>query len=231
MDRSGRIGRLIGAGLYSPGEVERLTGIRVSKIVRWFKGHQTVDRQYAPLWSPSIPIKDGKLFLTFRDLTELRVADAFIRKGLSPQKVRRAIELAQSELGEERPLSTAKFRTDGRTIFLQVASEDGDSERDHLVDLIRSQLAFKRIIEPSLKDLDFSGNAPSRWWIAGREGHILLDPERSFGRPIEEESSVPTAVLANAYRAEGTFALAAKAYNVSIASVRRSVEFEQRQAA
>ena len=231
MDRSGRIGRLIGAGLYSPGEVERLTGIRVSKIVRWFKGHQTVDRQYAPLWSPSIPIKDGKLFLTFRDLTELRVADAFIRKGLSPQKVRRAIELAQSELGEERPLSTAKFRTDGRTIFLQVASEDGDSERDHLVDLIRSQLAFKRIIEPSLKDLDFCGNAPSRWWIAGREGHILLDPERSFGRPIEEESSVPTAVLAKPYRAEGTFALAAKAYNVSIASVRRSVEFEQRQAA
>jgi hypothetical protein len=233
MDRrnTNTVGNLIGTGLYSPAEVARLTGVSSNKIVRWFRGHQSIKRRYEALWSPSIPVADGKLYLSFRDLAEVRVADAFIEKGLSPQKIRRAIELAQLELGESRPLSSAKFRTDGRTIFLQVVSEDGDGEKDQLLDLFKSQLAFKKIIEPSLKDLDFKESAPSRWWISGRDKHILLDPERSFGRPIEEDSFVPTAILANAFRAEGSFAAAAKAFGVSISSVRRSVEFEQRLAA
>ena len=224
-------GNLIGVGLYSPAEVARLTGVSTSKIVRWFRGHQTAQRIYEALWTPSISADDGKLYLSFRDLTEIRVADAFIEKGLSPQKVRRAIELAQKELGESRPLSSAKFRTDGRTIFLQVVNEEGDGDKDQLLDLFKSQLAFKKIIEPSLKDVDFNERAPYRWWITGREKHILLDPERSFGRPIEDKSSVPTSVLANAYLAEGSFASAARAYDVSVLSVRRSVEFEQRLAA
>ena len=70
---------------------------------------------------------------------EVQVANAFISLGLSPQKVRRAIEIASVLLAEERPLSTARFRTDGRTVFLQVLKEDG---ADQMIDLFRSQHVF-----------------------------------------------------------------------------------------
>ncbi len=229
--QSAALNQLIGEGVYSPSEVERLTGISASKIIRWFRGHSVGSKRYEALWTPSMRSSDNKLYLSFRDLTEARVADVFLRKGLSAQKVRRAIQLAQVELGETRPLSSARFRTDGRTIFLQVADEDGDGERDLLLDLFKSQLAFKRIIEPSLKDVDFSDSAPSRWWILGRDKRILVDPSRAFGRPIEEESSVPTGILANAFRAEGSVSGAAKAYNVSPSAIRRALEFEERIAA
>jgi uncharacterized protein (DUF433 family) len=156
---------------------------------------------------------------------EVRVASAFIDRGLSPQKVRRAIEIARGIIGEERPLSTAKFRTDGRTVFLQLIKEDGS---DEMLDLFRSQHVFREIIEPSLKNIDFVDGIPSRWWPNGKQARIVVDPQRAFGQPIEADSSVPAAVLAAAAKAEGSEEAAAKVWSVPIAAVRRAVDFQKR---
>jgi len=82
-------------------------------IVRWLRGHVVGNRTYDRLWRPEVDIGDGHVYLGFRDLMEVRVADAFSRKHLSPQKVRRAIEIASKLMGQERSLSTQRFRTDG----------------------------------------------------------------------------------------------------------------------
>jgi uncharacterized protein (DUF433 family) len=215
---------LIGLGLYTPAEAERLTGIRSSKIIRWLRGHEVSGSKYEALWLPQIDLQDGHVYLGFRDLMEVRVANAFISRGLSAQKVRRAIHLARELVGEERPLSTARFRTDGHTVFLQVANEEGDHK---LIDLFRSQFGFREIIEQSLTNLEMDdGGIPARWWPAGRAKKILVDPTRSFGQPIEAESGVPAAVLAAAAKAEGSFEAAARAWQVPVASIRRAVEFD-----
>jgi uncharacterized protein (DUF433 family) len=155
---------------------------------------------------------------------EVRVASAFISRGLSPQKVRRAIEIARTIIGEERPLSTAKFRTDGRTVFLDLIKEDGS---DEMVDLFRDQHVFREIVEPSLKNIDFVDGVPSRWWPNGKQARVVVDPERAFGQPIESESSVPTTLLAAAVKAEGSAEAAARVWDVSVASVRRAVAFQE----
>ena len=163
---------LIGLGLYTPAEAERLTGIRSSKIIRWLRGHEISGSNYQALWQPQIDLQDGHVYLGFRDLMEARVADAFISRGLSPQKVRRAIQIAREMVGEERPLSTARFRTDGRTVFLQVLTEEGDNK---LIDLFRSQFSFREIIEQSLTNLEMNEEGiPARWWPAGRAGGRAL---------------------------------------------------------
>jgi hypothetical protein len=161
------------------------------------------------------------------------VANVFITQaGLSPQKVRRAILIAQELIGEERPLSTARFRTDGRTVFLQVAEEEGSAR---LIDLFRKQYAFREMIEPSLKDVDFDEGVPARWWPMGRAARIVLDPQRCFGRPIEADSAVPAAILAAAAEAERSETKAARVWGVGIGSIRRAVAFrteaERRKAA
>ena len=216
---------LLGIGLYTPSEASRLLGVNHTKIIRWLNGHRVREKAYQPLWSSQVELNDGHVYLGFRDLMEVRVADAFISvAGLSPQRVRRAIEIARDLTGDTHPLSTTRFRTDGRTIFLQVAREDGGAE---LIDIFRRQLTFREIIEPSLKNIDFEPSGiPARWWPLGRSGRIVLDPKRAFGRPIESDSAVPSAILAAAATAEGSEAGAARVWNVKVTSVRRAVEFE-----
>jgi hypothetical protein len=143
---------LIGIGTYTPAEASQLLGVSSARISRWLRGHDVGETHYPRLWRPQIDLGDGRVYLGFRDLMEVRVANAFIERGLSSQKVRRAIEIAQPMLAQERPLSTARFKTDGRTVFLQVLKEDGS---DQMIDLFRSQHVFREIIEPSLRNIDF----------------------------------------------------------------------------
>lgn len=158
---------------------------------------------------------------------ETRIADKFIDYGVSPQRVRSAIQLARGFIGEDRPLSTDRFRTDGRDIFLRVVekNEHGE-ERERLLNLFRRQYEFKQIIEPLLRTIDFDEKgAPSQWWPMGRRGNVLVDPSRAFGQPIDSVTSVPTAILAAAGRQEG-IENAARAFDVPQTSVRRAIEFE-----
>jgi uncharacterized protein (DUF433 family) len=216
---------LIGIGLYTPAEASHLLGISAVKIVRWLKGHRIGGRSYAPLWRPQVDIGDGHIYLGFRDLMEMRVANAFIERGLSPQKVRRAIEIARDIIGEERPLSTAKFRTDGKTVFLQLREED--PVHIEMIDLFINQHVFREIIEPSLKNIDFVDGIPSRWWPRGKQARVVLDPQRAFGQPIEVDTGVPTAALAAAANAEGSMEAASRIWSVPVAAIRHSVEFQK----
>jgi uncharacterized protein (DUF433 family) len=219
---------LIGVGLYTPVEAGRLLHIRAAKIARWLRGHQIGAHEYEPLWTPQVDLDDGRIYLGFRDLMEVRVADRFISYGVSPQRVRAAIQLAREFIGEDRPLSTDQFRTDGRTIFLRaVETDERGEERETLLDLFRRQFEFKHFIDPILKTIDFDdGGAPIQWWPAGRRGNIVVDPARAFGQPIDDTTSVPTAILAAAGRQEG-IERAARDYDVPAASVRRAMVFEE----
>lgn len=215
---------LIGIGVYTPAEAARLLGVPAAKMVRWLRGHETRETRYPPLWRPQIDLGDERVYLGFRDLMEVRVANAFIERGLSPQKVRRAIEIARDMLMQEWPLSTARFRTDGRTVFLQVLKEDGT---DQMIDLFRSQHVFREIIEPSLRNIDFDNEGvPLRWWPHGKQARIVVDPRRAFGQPIEVDSGVPASVLSSAAHAEGSPENAARVWGVPANAIRRAMDFE-----
>lgn len=218
---------LIGLGLYTPAEAGRLLRIPSGKVVRWLRGHRIGTHNYEPLWKPQVDLQDGHTYLGFRDLMEARVVDKFISYGISAQRVRAAIELARETIGEARPLSTDRFRTDGRDIFLRVVEMDEHGvERERLLNLFRRQYEFKQIIEPLLKTIDFDDRgAPLQWWPLGRHANILVDPARSFGQPIDALSSVPTAILASAARHCGIDAVA-RAYDVPVSSVKRSIDFQ-----
>lgn len=218
--------QLLGIGTYTPSEAAKLLAIPAGKISRWVKGHRANNRFYAPLWNPEIEI-DGNSYLGFRDLMEIRVANAFIAEGLSAIQVRRSIILAREIIGNNHPLATNRFRTDGREVFLSVIEEDEEGrETEKLLNLFRHQYEFKGIIDPILKTVDFGDDGqPLIWWPNGRAAKIAVDPERSFGQPIESTSSVPTAILAAAAQIEGIRG-AAEVYDVTEAAVRRSIQYQ-----
>jgi uncharacterized protein (DUF433 family) len=203
---------LIGVGMYSPAEAAALTHIASPKIRRWLRGHVIGGREYPRLWTSRLEKLDVEsLYLSFLDLVQLRVAHAFIREGLSPQKVRRAIEYGAEIVSSDYPFASARFRTDGKTLILHV---------------LHGQYLMQKVIEPSLKGLEFEGDIAARWWPLGRAKGIVIDPRRQFGQPIDDATGVPTSVLAQAAQAEGSAAQAAKLFIVPIRSVNRAVAFE-----
>ncbi len=99
-------------------------------LSRWLRGYDfkvngEVHRS-EPLWRPDYPV-DERVELSFRDLIELRFVKAFRDAGLSLQTIRICFQRAVEEVRDPRPFSTRRFRTDGKTIFLEITEgvEDG----------------------------------------------------------------------------------------------------------
>lgn len=222
---------LLGIGLYTVAEASRLTGIPAARLRRWLCGYTyragNDIATAAPVWRRQVPDIDGTIGLGFLDLIEARFVDAFRKASVPLPVVRRCAERARELIGSDHPFSSRRFRTDGRTIFAEIADQAGEKQ---LLDLTRSQLAFGRIIGPSLyAGIEFSaGDMPTRWWPLGQETPVVIDPTRAFGQPIVSDAGVPTRTLADAVSAEGSVAAVARLFRVDPRSVRAALRFEQR---
>ena len=233
----------LGRGVYSATETLRLLNFARSSatrsepvsrntVARWLRGYEhggkedeSTSKGYSPpLWQPDYVNDNDDLEVSFRDLIELRFVKAFRDIGLSLTAIRECYQRAVEEVHDERPFSTKQFRTDGKTIFLEVT--EGLKE-GKLLDLRRRQNVFKSIVEPSLRDLEFEASTVARWFPLGiTKRAVIIDPTRSFGQPIVS-AGVPTDVLANAVKVEGSVEAVAALYDVPKADVRAAIGFER----
>ncbi|ESX09647.1 MULTISPECIES: hypothetical protein [unclassified Mesorhizobium] len=185
---------------------------------------EEVEHRIAPLWSSQWPIIDNHLEIGFRDLIELRFVKAFTGAGVGLLAVRNCIEYARECVNDERPFSTRRFQTDGRTIFLEGIERSGETK---LLDLKRRQYVFRQVIERTFKDLDIEDDAVARWRPFNGKQSIVIDPHRSFGQPIASKYGVPTVALAQAVEAEGFVEKVARLFDVSATAVRDAMKFEE----
>ncbi len=221
---------LLGIGLYTVPEVSRLTGVSQARLRRWLRGYtyRSGDAPVTsrPVWQRQLPEIDSTLGLGFLDLMEARFVDAFRKAAVPWRVIRLCAERAREIVGTDHPFSSQRFRTDGRTIFAESVDQAGEPR---LLDLVKSQFAFARVIAPSLyAGIEFSNrDMPLRWWPLGQTTPVVIDPARSFGQPIVSTSGIPTAVLADAVAAEGSVAKVARIYQVPPRSVHAALRFEQ----
>lgn len=221
----------IGKGVYSLAEAERLIKIPRQRISRWTHGYTYRYKGEAhhtpPLiaWDVEQPADKGPI-LSFLDLLEVRFLDAFLVHGVSRKAVRIAALHARELLGRHHPFSTRIFKTDGHSIFAEIVR---GTDNKHLLDVVKNQFVFARIISPSLYEgVEFNAsNDPERWWPLGKKHAVVIDPERGFGAPIVARSGVPTKILADAVKAEGSVDFVAKWYEVTPREVRDAVKFEE----
>jgi uncharacterized protein (DUF433 family) len=218
-----------GLGLYTTADASRLLGLPAAKIRRWMAGYDYEhrgERRYArPLWVPQLPKLEGQLGLSFLDLMQLRVVARFMAEGISLQAMRLALDRAAEYLDRGHPFTAARFKTDGRRLFLEVADQAGAQE---LYDLARKQYVFHEVIAPSFKDVDFEADMMVRWWPMGRRHQVVLDPQRSFGAPISSKNGIPTATLAAVAQNEGSAEAVIRWFPVTAREARDAIEFQRR---
>lgn len=219
----------LGIGYYSVSEAARLLEMPARTINRWLGGYSYSNRgmpsAMEPLWIPQLPKVDSHIELGFRDLIELRFVHAFVKAGLGLYTIRRCLAYARECVDDPRPFSTRRFRTDGRTIFLDTLSKSGSNE---LLDLKQHQYVLGKVIENSFKDLDIDNATVARWRPFNGKASIVIDPTRAFGQPIAATFGVTTTSLADAVAAEGSTGRVAYLFEVSSSVVRDAVNFEKR---
>ena len=182
----------------------------------------------AALWRGDIGRVGGVDQLSFLDMLESRVVAAFRRRGVTWPAIREAAERAREMYDSGHPFTVRKFLTDGRRIFS--AMEESGTVR--LFDLNRAQYAFHDIVAPSLfEGVEYANDRAVRWLHPAGHGRVVVDPARSFGRPVLAASGVPTDIVARAARVEEDEGRVAKIYRLTPRDVRAAVAFESRAAA
>lgn len=226
--------QLTGLGLYTFHEAAQLTKIPIRDLRRWLDGYSYRNKEHAPvsiapLWETTLAADDLD-GISFHDLLEVRFVHAFRKHGVSLQTIRVASQRARELFKTDYPFTSQQFRTDGRTIFASAIEETGETE---LLDLVKQQYAFRKIIEPSLRTgIEFGANQlAARWYPSARSKAIVLDPAIAFGKPVVTHGSVRTSILSEAFNAEGDRNLVARLYEVPVAAVDAAVAFEESLAA
>jgi uncharacterized protein (DUF433 family) len=218
----------LNVGIYTMPEASKLTGVSRERIRRWLRGYRSALRQrrYSPLWKPQLPAIGDKVALGFLDLIEVKFVGAFLDRGVSWPMIHRVREKAQGLYPDvSHPFCTKQFFTDGRQIFIEVHKETGE---ESLLEIVSDQHVFAGITKPFLKQLEFNDRSVlERWWPLGVDRHVVLDPRKNFGQPTMADEGVPTHVLAESFRANGSIEEVARWYEISPKSVREAVDYEQ----
>lgn len=223
---------MLGRGIYAVPEAARLTGVSTQRIRRWVIGYTyrsgEKELSSSPVWKHDVPAIDGSLALSFRDLIEIQFIDRFLQHGVKWKALRTAASLAAEIIESSHPFSTKRFKTDGRSIFLEIAEE---SHEPSLLDLVRRQYNIYDFVEPFLFDsleFDLSGG-PERWHPLYPNRRVVVDPQIAFGQPTVE--GIPTYIVDGAVKAEESESRVAAIYEIDRASVAAAVELERKLAA
>ena len=225
--------KYIGKGIYSIPEASRIIRVNYSTIKRWVSGYKYVyqneRRVGLPVFEPDFEPIDNSYAISFLDLIEIRFVNAFLQYGVSLRKIRVASAHAAEILEQAHPFTTKKFHTDKRTILMDIAEAEDDSQ---LLDLVKDQYSLRQVFAPYLyAGLELTDGGTRRWWPMAPNKSIVIDPARSFGQPILDIEGIPSATIANSYKAEGDAGFVARWFGISQQAVTSAIEYEHSLAA
>ena len=221
------------SGSYSLLDAARIAGVKPRSLKRWVSGYDYSYRKQRShstgLLQSEVPDVEGEKFLTFQQLVEMMFIRLFHECGVSIPVIRAVAHTTAKRYQTRYPFAIQNLQTDGKTIFadgLQVNDTEGMTQHRITEDLHRGQMVIRDFAQPYFLSIDYEQMEAARYWPRGREGGIVIDPQRSFGSPIIDATGVPTHVLYDMYRAGEITDAIADWYQVEKHFVIAAVEYE-----
>jgi uncharacterized protein (DUF433 family) len=219
---------------YSFGEAAHYLSMPTATLRAWCIGQkQGNKREFVRLIDLDGAPREG---LSFLNLVEAHVL-ASIRRvhNVSLLKVRDALAYVRRELKIERPLLSSKFQTDGVDLFVE--------ELNNLLNVTTHVYSFEQIMRLYLKRIqrDVKGVPVKLYPFVRREDTqkpdaptpIEIDPRVAFGRPVLIGRAVPTAVLADRFKAGDSIENLSQDFDVPPVAIQEAIrcELDRREAA
>jgi len=219
-----------GKGIYTLSTAAKILRMNPQKMRRWIKGYTYYKnmecRSSKPLFKTEFEYDPNDVIISFLDLTELLFINTFIEYGISIQKIRKAAITASNLLNTSHPFAIRKMFTDGKSIFAEIAQKQKDTS---LLDLIKKQYQFQKIIEPLLyKRIDFGKyDYAEKWWPLGKNENIVLDPSRNMGQPILNKYNVRTELIYELYKTKHSINEISDWYELDKSAIEAAINFEK----
>jgi uncharacterized protein (DUF433 family) len=206
---------------YTVGEAAHYLGVPKSTMRSWFAGQ----RGFRAVIRPADPKTTG---LSFTNLVEAYVLTAIRRKHhVALPTIRRGLEFLVRKLGAKRPLLEKEFATNGVDLFVDHLGHVINISRDGQIEMADFIRAYLERIDRDARGLPIK-LYPFMRTQAPREQPrtVVIDPRVSFGRPVIAGTGIPTAVLAEQFKAGDPVPMLAKEYGADEEAVWDAIRCE-----
>lgn len=224
---------LLGKGIYSFSNAARIVDAYPQSVRRWSEGYSFKSRNKEgrstspPLLLTPTTQYDEHSVLTFEQLVEILFVRLFRAQGVAMPVIRAAALRASRLFDSEHPFAFEGLKTDGREIFHIIASDVDDLSQAAIAEsLAKGQMIMADMALPYFRKLRYDNLVASQYWPLGEDRKIVIDPERSFGEPIDASTGTPTRIMYGRFNAGDPVERVAYWYNASQESVRDAIEFE-----
>ena len=166
--------------------------------------------------------------MSFTNLVEAYVLTAIRRKHqIALPTIRHGLDYLVRKLGAKRPLLEKEFATNGVDLFVDHLGEIINISRDGQVEMADLIRAYLERIDRDAKGLPIK-LYPFMRTQAPREQPrtVVIDPRVSFGRPVIAGTGIPTAVLAEQFKAGDPVPVLAKEYGADEEAVWDAIRCE-----
>lgn len=202
----------LGLGIYTMADVARYTGISYQTVYSWFRARGVFDSDFEEV---------GDSFaVSFYDLVDSMVANAFRQHGVSLQKIRAARDKLRKTLSTPHPFCHRGLYTDGRRILVEFSKSVTGLED------AQSRQSFFKHIKKQLHNVSYSTKSRLANSIKVARG-VEMRPDVAMGHPVIEGTGLRSYIVQRAYYANSKDKeLVANLYGLSEEQVDWAVDYE-----
>lgn len=225
----GNVDRFRYGKAYTVRQAARLAGVAPATVTRWLKGYDALGHQMAPVFGVS-GMAGGVSTVSFLQLIEIVVVAQF-RRGQRPvqlERLRRAHAFARERFGLPYPFASLSLREFGGHVLHEF--DVSDPHGPALALDIGGQWAIPGFVSRALECVDFSpvDQLAERWFLAGREAAIVLDPRLGAGRLTIAGTGVTVDTIHGRFMAGESIELLAADYDLPESAIQEAIRHADR---
>jgi uncharacterized protein (DUF433 family) len=213
--------------IYAMADVDHYLGLHAGTARRWIDGYSSGPHRYPPVIRED---HTGDDRVTWGEFVETHLLAGYRARGVSLQRLRPAVQMLRREFATPYPLATAAPYLDvsGRELVQRIQIETEVEQPLRLVVVRNGQLVLTGPAQAFVNRAVFSGAERAVVSLRTDEDtpDVRIDPLRQTGQPVIR--SVPTAVLAEGFRAGEDVQVLADLYELSPDQVLQAIRHEMR---
>ncbi len=198
----------IGEGIFLTTDVSQILGLPYPKVRRWMKEY----------W-PNYTFGDAdNQAVNFKTLIEFYTFFHLRDKGLSVKQIEKYHQTIARELNTSYPFARS-IRTDGKSVWYELLGNLIKADR-------KQQFDIKPILEPFLHKIDFGNSeVAQRFFPLKNTKAIVVDPQRQFGQPIVNGTSIKAETLYILYKGGEKTEHIVELYDLRVSQVKHAIGY------
>lgn len=214
----------IGTGIYTIPDIAHILGLPVGKVSRWMRdywGSQLQAKRHHTYYQG-----EGKDRTTnFNTLIEFYVFYQLRELKIGAKKIFDAHAKISKSTGSVYPFANAEILANPKNIFYAM-------DEEKVIDSKTDQIIYKELIIDFCKKIEFSEDKiAKRFYPAGKNKHIVVDPEHQFGQPIIIGTNVLAENIFSMYESGEDEGRIGKLFDLTLSEVKDAISFYQTKAA